>query len=287
VSDRSPKKTARGTPAPRPVPERRVAPIVEVIAVGGDLLSGRVADENGRHIAETLTRRGARVRRITIVGDDADAVAGALREALERNPHAVVLSGGLGPAGDDVTLAGVGHALGLPLVSNAPAKRMVEEAYQRLYRSRRATTAGITRAREKLFQLPVGAEPLSNAVGLAPGIVLHIAGGAVVVCLPGMPREARAALEQALPRIDEHWPRAEVARRDVEAPVADEAELRPLLETLARDFPAVHLSSRPTLGRAGLKVYVTLQAVGPTAAHAEAEIHAVVKRLRALAAGAR
>ena len=65
-----------------------------MISVGRELLRGRVADSNSRRIAAFLTQRGAVVRRIVLVGDDEPSISAAVQEALGRNPHLVVTSGG-------------------------------------------------------------------------------------------------------------------------------------------------------------------------------------------------
>ena len=145
----------------------------------------------------------------------------------------------------------------------------------------------MTRAREKLYRCPVGSEPVPNELGVSPGVVVRIAGGATVLCLPGMPREMRAALETAVAMIDEHWPRNHLIRRDVETPIADESVLGPLLEQLAEEFGALWVSSRAVVGRSGPKVYVTVEATAPTEEQAEASVDAAVQRLLALVSGAR
>ena len=104
-----------GQPAPKVQPTRDGDLFAEVIVVGSDLLRGDVGDSSAQIVAGLLTARGARVRSITFVADDEQTIAAALRNSLELAPHFVVTIGGLGPAADDRTLAGVSEALKLPL----------------------------------------------------------------------------------------------------------------------------------------------------------------------------
>jgi molybdopterin-biosynthesis enzyme MoeA-like protein len=225
------------------------------------------------------------VRRITVVDDSADAVADVLREALGRDPHLVVTTGGLGPAEDDRTLEGVSVALELPLVFDRPSRTMVEAAYRRMEERRLVSASGLTATREKLCRIPVGATPVPNPLGVSPGVTLRLPGGAFVLCLPGMPQEMQAVLEEALPlmRIDFS---GEVALREIEAPTSDESALAPLLDRLASEFPGVWINSRPAGSkRTGSRIVVRIEATGKSREQADSTVDGCVRRLLALAAG--
>ena len=129
---------------------------VEVISVGREMLRGKIPDGNAQRVARLVTQRGAMIRRITVVDDTAVSISTALRESLERDPHLVVTTGGLGPAEDDRTLEGVSAALSRPLAFDHAAKSMVEAAYRRLKGKGVVRAGGLTAAREKLCLIPVG-----------------------------------------------------------------------------------------------------------------------------------
>lgn len=98
-------------PTCAPVPQQ---PTSAVVVIGDELLSGRVADANGRFLCDHLTRTcGLRVDEVAVVPDDVAAISAAVTRLRQR--HAcVVTTGGLGPTHDDVTLAGVAAAFGYP-----------------------------------------------------------------------------------------------------------------------------------------------------------------------------
>jgi molybdenum cofactor synthesis domain-containing protein len=257
---------------------------VELIAVGRELLRGRVVDDNSQTLARFLTQRGIQLRRIVVVDDSEDSISSALREALSRNPNLVITTGGLGPALDDRTVGAVADGLGLPLVMHAGARTLVETAYRNLRGRKQPIGSGMTATREKMCRLPVGSRPIPNPVGIAPGMVHRLPGGATVLCLPGTPREMVAVLEQAMPWIKELAPTAFVARREMEAPTADESALQPLLDRLAQENPDVWITSHPPQRRGG-KIRIVLEASGRSEQRAALTVDRALKRLLALAAG--
>lgn len=281
-------RRASGEPAPKVRPDRSGLLHVELISVGRELLRGRIVDGNSQFLAGFFSARGALIRRIVVVDDNDRAITGALLEALERNPNLVVVSGGLGVAADDRTLAAVAAALGRPLTVSQPARDMVEHGYRRLYEQRAVRTAGMTEAREKLCRIPVGSDVVPNALGLSPGVICNLPGGASVLCLPGSPDEMRAVLEAALPMLKDKVPRQYMSRREIEAPIPDESALRPMLDQLSREFSNVAVSSRPvSTRRKGLKVVVSLESTAATEEQADAAIDEALRRLLAMAAGSR
>ncbi len=272
--------------APKVAVERTGPLHVEIIAVGRELLRGRTVDANASHLAGWLSQRGAIVHRITTVDDHDRAITEALTEAIERGARLVITTGGLGPTSDDRTLGAVADALRLPLAIHPHAKQMVESSYRRLEQERVVPRAGLTPAREKMCSIPVGGEPVPNESGTAPGVIVRRPGGVTVLCLPGVPEEARAVFRAALERLREIAPRGAVARREVETPTADESSLRPILDRLAEEFPQVWVKSHaPGFRRGDGRILVTLEAGAATEAEAEAAVENALRRLLSLAGG--
>jgi molybdenum cofactor synthesis domain-containing protein len=269
-------------------PTREGAVQVEILSIGRDLLRGRVTDRNSQTIAARLTERGARIARVTVVDDDPAAIADGLRDALSRNPNLLVTSGGLGPAPDDRTLAAVADVLGCPLMLHPGAKTMVEDAYQRMAKSRLTPSGGLNLARQKMCHIPIGAEPVPNEAGVAPGVICRLAGGTAVLCLPGRPDEARATFDAAMHLLKDIAPKGHLARREVESPTPDESELRSILEQLAEEFPDVWITSHaPDSRKKSAPFVITLEAVAATPELANTEVATAQRRLLAIAAGVR
>lgn len=151
-----------------------------IVTVGDELLAGETVDTNATWLAERLVARGVDIERITTVPD---CVADIARVVNEHHAEydAVLITGGLGPTHDDRTMAGVGAAFGRSLKPNEDALSWLE------------THGGY--AREDLAvgttELPDGAQPLHNKVGVAPGCVIDS-----VYVLPGVPEEMKAMFER-------------------------------------------------------------------------------------------
>jgi molybdopterin-biosynthesis enzyme MoeA-like protein len=134
----------------------------------------------------------------------------------------------------------------------------------------------------------VGAEPILNPVGAAPGVLIRLSGGGTVLALPGVPEEARAVLDEALPHLRDLFSHRYLARREVETPTRDESVLGPLLDRLAEEFPAVRVQSQaPGFERRDARISVILEANGPTRGEAELMVEGALRRLIELAGGKR
>ena len=162
-----------------PPPDRPLS-TAEIIAVGTELLTPFRSDTNSLFLTAGLNELGIVVRRKSIVGDDGDDLAAAVRSALAR-VDLLVICGGLGPTEDDLTRETVARVLDRPL-SEDPA--IVERLRARF--ARRGWDMPENNRRQA--RVPAGAAVLDNPRGTAPGLWLEQA-GRVVALLPGPPRE--------------------------------------------------------------------------------------------------
>lgn len=164
-------------------------PTAELVTIGDELLLGETTDTNAPELARALRAVGVAVTRMTSVGDDVAAISAAVREAAARAPI-VITTGGLGPTFDDPTRDAVARAAGTA-TEFVPALWAGIEAY---FRGRGRTPTDNNRAQAFV---PHGAEIIPNPVGSAPAFAVDV-DGAVVVSLPGVPREMRHLLEHAV-----------------------------------------------------------------------------------------
>ena len=75
----------------------------ELLTIGSELLSGATVNSNAAYLARRLAEAGVLCRRQVAVADEPGPLLEAMRDALSR-PGLVVLTGGLGPTFDDLTL---------------------------------------------------------------------------------------------------------------------------------------------------------------------------------------
>lgn len=163
---------------------------VEIVAIGNELLLGETVDTNSAHVARRLAEVGARVRRVTVVGDDPERMRLALEEACARSRW-VITTGGLGPTRDDLTREVVAEVFGRPLEIDPRVLADVEERF------RRFGYATMPASNRSQAQVPRGARVIPNGHGTAPGLVIE-EDDCTVFVLPGVPAEMRALLEEGV-----------------------------------------------------------------------------------------
>ena len=164
---------------------------IEVVTIGDELLLGYTIDTTAAHLARVLAAEGVEIERRTTCGDTADAIATAVREALDR-AGAVITTGGLGPTSDDLTKPSIAALFGREMVLDDAHLAWMEERWRT--RFQRPMPA----SNRQQAMLPTGARKLVNHHGSAPGIWLEDDSGRWVAMLPGVPREMRGMLADTL-----------------------------------------------------------------------------------------
>ena len=167
--------------APRPL---------ELVTIGDELLAGATVDSNSAALGRAVETVGWRVARRATVGDDAGAIAGAVRDALDRC-GAVLCTGGLGPTRDDVTKTAVARIFGRALRFDDALWRALEERWARI-------GGRIPQANRSQAEVPDGAAVFPNPRGTAPGLALEDERGRFCVLLPGVPSEMQGILETSV-----------------------------------------------------------------------------------------
>src|SRR5687768_8458203 len=85
-----------------------------ILVIGNEILTGKVEETNARWLSAQLFELGVRLRAIRVVPDEIAAISEAVT-AL-RTYDLLFTSGGVGPTHDDLTIAGIAHALGREVV---------------------------------------------------------------------------------------------------------------------------------------------------------------------------
>jgi len=221
---------------------------IEIITIGNEVLSGRTLDSNFAFLARALEAVSVQVGWHTTVGDTAERIGTALRQALAR-ADGVVMTGGLGPTPDDMTRAAVGTALGRPLELD-PA--VLERIRERVRRMGRALPPSV----EAQAMLPRGARTFLNLLGTAPGILIE-QDGKPVFLLPGVPQEMEAlAREFVVPLLRARTGRA-VETFTLRTAGVFETMLEEHIGALPAGWPGATLAYLPGLPGVDLRVTVT------------------------------
>ncbi|MEM2466508.1 MAG: nicotinamide mononucleotide deamidase-related protein [Candidatus Bathyarchaeia archaeon] len=218
---------------------------MEIICVGNELLIGKTLNTNAQWLARRATSLGIVVKRITVVGDDVNEIACAVREALNRNPRFIITTGGLGPTFDDKTLEGIAKAINRKLELNKNALEMVRKKYEEYAKAGKIDAVEMTAHRVKMAKLPEGAKPLLNPVGTAPGVLIKI-GSTDLVALPGVPSEMEAIFDEHVSSMLKKEAGGMIFF-ETSMYVDDimESALAPLIDIAMHDNPYVYIKSHP------------------------------------------
>jgi molybdenum cofactor synthesis domain-containing protein len=148
---------------------------VGVVTVGDELLAGETENTNASWLARQLGERGVSVLRIMVVPDELAAISSTVRD-LQGQYDAVIVTGGVGPTHDDVTMEAVARAFDREMAEHPDAVEWFQTETEY--------------AREDLVQgtsyLPAGSRMIPNPNGVAPGAVVEN-----VYVLPGVPEEMK------------------------------------------------------------------------------------------------
>ncbi len=154
-----------------------------ILSVGDELILGQTVDTNSAWLSAQLILRGCMPSYHKTVGDDADGIASALREAAGV-ATLVIVTGGLGPTEDDMTRHALAKTLMKPLILDAASLVEIEGFFRSIGRPMPA-------ANRVQAMHPEGTKVLPNEWGTAPGIHARI-GNAHVFAFPGVPSEMQA-----------------------------------------------------------------------------------------------
>ncbi len=223
--------------------------IAEILATGDEILSGALVDSNSAYIARTLEEAGLEVVRHSCVGDDSRSIVSILQEIACRSDVAVV-TGGLGPTGDDLTASAAASAAGVDLNLDPRALDSVADFFK-------ARQRPLTTSNKKQALLPSGASCLINPVGTAPGFQLKIA-RCQMFFLPGVPFEMRQMLtDEVLPRLLQLQGRTRSVRlvKTLSTFGLTESATAEHLDEFGKHFPHLKLGFRAKFPEIHVKLY--------------------------------
>ena len=234
---------------------------LELLTIGDELLLGLTIDTNAAWLARELAADGVSIVHRASVGDDAERIAGAVRDALDRT-GAVITTGGLGPTADDMTKPALAALFGREMIFDAERWEQLKQ----LWRDR-GRPGELPESNRQQVMIPAGARILTNRHGTAPGIVLEDSDGRWVAMLPGVPREMRGLFDdevRALVRGRLGDARSVVRTRTVRTTGVAESQIPTLLGDAAHGIDGMALAYLP--GQEGVDLRLTVRGAAPAAA---------------------
>jgi nicotinamide-nucleotide amidase len=154
-----------------------------LLCIGHELIYGRVVNENAKVAGEALQAYGFKLGEVVVVPDDIPLIVKALKRLVDEYDF-IIVSGGLGPTDDDLTVLAASQAFDLELEERA-------EVLSALQKNREYTKS--FEVARKLALLPKGSILLSQDLTMA-GFKLLIKEKPIFF-LPGVPSQFEALLK--------------------------------------------------------------------------------------------
>ena len=160
-----------------------------IVVTGGELLSGIYADGHTYFLTRTLRPLGLECVGSMSVDDKQADLVEALRYATDK-ADMVIVTGGLGPTDNDITREAISGFTGIMLKEHP-------DVLQEMARRFRVSPDRLAANLRRQTQVPTEGTYFRNSEGTAVGLAFEPA-EAVIVALPGPPRELQAMVRNEL-----------------------------------------------------------------------------------------
>ncbi|MEC7753166.1 MAG: competence/damage-inducible protein A [Bacteroidota bacterium] len=246
--------------------------LAEILTIGDEILYGQITDTNAQWISAELDQLGVRVVRKTTVGDQREAILTAFAEA-EKRADMVIITGGLGPTNDDLTMPMLAEYFNSEIVLNESVLNHVKNFFERRGRQ-------FTELNKRQALVPKVAQVLHNELGTAPG-TWYERNGKVFVSLPGVPHEMKNLMKQlVLPKLSRHFQTPVIYHKLIKTVGIGESFLADIIKDWEANLPEhISLAYLPSVGQVKLR----LTAVGENKQQLVEEVGQQVERLLPLA----
>jgi molybdenum cofactor synthesis domain-containing protein len=222
----------------------RGAPTAAIVVIGDEILSAKVRDENSSWLALRLRALGIDLRRIVVVPDVVAAIADEVRVA-SASFDLVLTTGGVGPTHDDVTMAGIALAFGVPLERNPDLAEALAKSL-----------SGLDEEALRMADLPAGAALWWEGAIRFPLVVVEN-----VLVFPGVPKLLKLKFDGIAHRLEKGVPVA-TARL---VTTARESDIALRLRQIQEAHPSVAIGSYPQFEREPFTVTITVDSRDPLA----------------------
>ncbi len=179
-----------------------------VICIGNEIMLGHINNTNAQYASKNLSDIGIKTFKQISIPDDPETIISTIKNSL-RAANIVVISGGLGPTVDDITLGCISKALDRKLIFNNKVAGHIKAHFIK---------RGLKMPKNNLRQalVPEDAKYILNDIGSAPGLIITGRGVTgrgetstssslveakprpVLIALPGVPFELYPMFEKTV-----------------------------------------------------------------------------------------
>jgi molybdopterin-biosynthesis enzyme MoeA-like protein len=217
-----------------------------LIVIGDEILSGKRQDKHMSKLIELLSERSLSLSHVEYVADDREAITQVLKRSFASG-DIVFSTGGIGSTPDDHTRQCAAAALGVELVLHPEAQhligqRIITNANGDPVKSDLSSRENLQRM--KMGEFPVGSEIIPNSYNQIPGFRIY-----EHHFLPGFPVMAEPMMTWVLDHLyPELCHKQDHIERSFIVPLAMEASLTPLMESIESQYPELRVFSLPSVG---------------------------------------
>lgn len=218
-----------------------------IITIGDELLIGQVIDTNSAWMAKQLNRIGIAVTKRIAVGDNGQDIWDIL-ESENKNADVVLITGGLGPTGDDITKEVLCNFFSGKMIVNQGALENVKYLFNQVYHK------PLSEVILKQAEVPDVCEVLQNKRGSAPGMIFQ-KDGTIFISMPGVPYEMQGLMEDVIPYLEKRFELPSIIHKTILTAGIGESSLAEIIKDFELNLPKeISLAYLPNYGMVRLRL---------------------------------
>ncbi|MCO5230240.1 MAG: competence/damage-inducible protein A [Chitinophagales bacterium] len=218
-----------------------------IISIGDELLIGNTLNTNSFWLGNELTQLGINIHAHWTIPDTKEAIKSNIKSAQEI-AQIILITGGLGPTNDDLTVEAIAEYYNEPLVFHESVWNNIQQMYA--IRNRPAHEGS-----KKMAYLPQSAIVIPNSMGTAPGSI-YLSEKNIIVSMPGVPYEMKAMMQKTvIPTIKEKFELPSIQHSYIYTAGVGETILSDALKEFEKELPAhFSLAYLPSVGKVRLRI---------------------------------
>lgn len=244
---------------------------LDILSIGDELLIGHTLNTNAFWMAHELNKIGFTIRQQTTISDEKEHILTTVDEALKQ-VDVVLITGGLGPTNDDLTMPVLNEYFGGSLIKDQEVYNDIEQL---------VTERGfmMNENNQKQAIVPDNCRVIRNQFGTAPGLWFERE-GKVVVAMPGVPFEMKGMITNSvIPWLKEKFELPEIVHRMVYTQGVAESMLAEQLVDWENNLPStIKLAYLPSYDGVKLR----LSSLGEDRTQLEKAIENEIKTLQTI-----
>lgn len=224
---------------------------IDVIAIGDELLSGFVINQNASFISRELFNNGFQVDRHLVLPDNEKTLRLGLEQAIQQS-SCVICTGGLGPTCDDRTREIAADLFHEKLEFSEELAEKLKTTFKH--------SQSLNNWLEDQSKMITHSIIIPNFIGSASGFILTRENKTLIL-LPGVPSEMKEMLINfVLPYLFEHFSsERKFFGKWIHLNELQESQVDPLLRDLKTRYPTIDFGIYPYLGYVSVFIKTTLQ----------------------------